>query len=153
VLDGVTGEETSRFEQNGEVLALVFSPDGTRLAIGGDDNAAKVLKADTGEEIGIIDHDGTAYTVSFSPDGTRVAVGSGDGDVRIVPTVAEEVFAELCGDRAGRNLTQAEWERYIGQDEKWQPTCPEWRTVGESASAGVIPADPEGALRQLLLGE
>jgi WD40 repeat protein len=61
------------------VVAVAFSPDGTRVATGSDDGAARVFEAGSGVEVCRLAHDGPVVAVAFSPDGTRVATGSHDG--------------------------------------------------------------------------
>jgi WD40 repeat protein len=65
------------------VLAVAFSPDGTRVATGSNDHSARVFDAATGTEICRVDHDDTVWAVVFSPDGTRVATGSHDRSARV----------------------------------------------------------------------
>ena len=33
--------------------------------------------------------------------------------------------ADVCG-QVGRNLTTAEWTEYLGADEPYRATCPQW---------------------------
>ena len=64
--------QISRVDHDGPVLAVAFSPDGTRIATGSADRSARVFDAATGAEISRLDHDGPVNAVAFSPDGTRV---------------------------------------------------------------------------------
>lgn len=61
-----------------------FSPDGKRLAIGGDDYMARVWSLETGELMqGPFRHNRWVHSVQFSPDGTRLLTGSDDGNARL----------------------------------------------------------------------
>jgi WD40 repeat protein len=60
------------------IRAAAFSPDGTRVLTGGNDNTVRVWDARTGTPVGAPVALGAAgKVVGFSPDGARVAVGSG----------------------------------------------------------------------------
>jgi hypothetical protein len=56
---------------------------------------------------------------------------SGNGQIKLWLVAEEELITALCL-RAGRNLTKDEWDRYIGSDTPWQPSCrnlpSNWRT-------------------------
>jgi WD40 repeat protein len=73
-----------RLDQEGPVIAVAFSPDGTRLATGSEDGSARVLNAATRAELCRLDHEGPVIAVAFSPDGTWVATGSEDGSARVL---------------------------------------------------------------------
>jgi hypothetical protein len=64
--------------------SVAFSPDGQRLAVGGDDGTVKVWEARTGQELlSLRGHAGPVYSVAFSPDGARLATGSYDRTVKV----------------------------------------------------------------------
>ena len=48
---------------------MAFSPDGRRLATGGEENTVKIWDVQTGKELQTLrGHSGDVYTVAFSPD-------------------------------------------------------------------------------------
>ncbi len=66
------------------VTAVVFSPDGKRIASTGWDWSPRVWDAETGEQVyRLLGHQGVTWCVAFSPDGKRLAGGGGNAD----PTV------------------------------------------------------------------
>ncbi|HAA73481.1 MAG TPA: protein kinase, partial [Planctomycetaceae bacterium] len=69
------------------VNSVVFSPDGTRLASGGNDTNVRVWDAATGQQLLTFKgHAKSVYSVSFSPDGTRLASASWDQTVKVWDT-------------------------------------------------------------------
>ncbi|GAA1587930.1 hypothetical protein GCM10009678_82970 [Actinomadura kijaniata] len=68
----------------GSVEAVAFSPDGSRVLVGGRDGRVGIWEAATGREIlaftaGV----NPVWRVVFSPDGSRVLVGGRDGTARV----------------------------------------------------------------------
>ena len=72
-----------RIQHHGEVYAVAFSPDGTRVVTGSGDGMARVFDAITGSELARLDHRSEVYAVAFSPDGTLVASAGQDGTARL----------------------------------------------------------------------
>ena len=65
--------------------STAFSPDGTRIVSGSEDQTVRVWDAKRGMQIGSPLQGHTSYvrSVTFSPDGTRIVSGSIDETVRI----------------------------------------------------------------------
>lgn len=61
----------------GQVFALEFSPDGTRLAYGGYDGVVKILDTSDWSVLYSFEHEGSVRGLSFSPDSKSLAVGAG----------------------------------------------------------------------------
>ena len=77
--------------------ARPLSPDGKRIASGGDDNTVRIWDGASGYEVMTLKgHTGSVRSVTFSPDGRRLASGSLDGTIMIwdgsksMPDVAQK---------------------------------------------------------------
>jgi len=93
--------------QEGAILALDWSPDGTRVAVAGAGSSVNIYEAETGNLLASCKgHSAGIYAVAFSPDSTRLATGGFDGQVRLYRTedcTLEKSFVPvpLIGSRAG----------------------------------------------------
>ncbi len=98
-------------------------PDGNHLASGGADGKVRVwdLGRPNAEPI-VLDAGPEVDAVAFSPDGTRLAAGGDDGILRIW-TLSTETLADWICDDVRRNLSLAEWRRYVGEDIEYARTC------------------------------
>jgi WD40 repeat protein len=121
VWEAETGREISRMAHNGNVCSIAFSPD-SNYVISGGDNTARVWEALTGKEVARMTHESSVKCVAFSPDGLHVASGSEDKTARIWIWRVEDLISDACS-RLPRNLTQTEWQQYIGDVLPYQAVC------------------------------
>jgi WD40 repeat protein len=108
------------------VRSVAFSQDGNRLASGGSGGSVLLWDAEVLEPIGnpLIGHAGAVWGVAFSPDGGTLASG-GEDDKLILWDIRLDSWMTAACRIANRNLSPAEWRRYIGPGIRYQRTCPD----------------------------
>ena len=80
------------------VLAVAWSPDGSRIASASADETAQVWDATSGgHAFTYLGHSGMVSAVAWSPDGTRIASGSGDKTVRVWDASNGKTFFTYLG--------------------------------------------------------
>ena len=71
-------------EQEGKIFALAFSPDGSRIAVGGVSSDVAIYDTESGQRVAACKgHGGGVFVIAFHPSGGRLATGGFDGVVRV----------------------------------------------------------------------
>jgi WD40 repeat protein len=85
VWDAVSGHPLLIYQgHKGQIWTIAWSPDGKRIASGGDDTTVQVWDAVSGNMIRKYQgHTGGVYAVAWSPDGKQIASGGWDGIVLV----------------------------------------------------------------------
>ena len=108
------------------LYSVAFSPDGRTLASGAVDEVVILWDVETRQPIGqpLIGHEYTVTSVVFSPNGKMLASGSTEASVILWNLDPVFLLKKTC-ERAGRNFTRAEWEKYF-PDAEYAKTCDQW---------------------------
>ena len=104
------------------MLSASFSPDGSVLAISGEDGTAALWDIGSGKQLGAPLTGSSGPTVAaFDPTGHTLATASVDGPVLLWDIDPASWRARACAV-AGRRLTPQEWREFL-PDRPYQPSC------------------------------
>ncbi len=117
-----SGKQIARFTHDDSVSAIAFTPDGKYLATASEDHTTGVWEIASGRQSAYLPHEDSVNGVVFSPDGKYLATASMDGIARLWLWRSEDLIVEAQA-RLTRNLTQTEWQQYLGE-EPYRKTCP-----------------------------
>jgi len=128
VWDAIDGRMLGVLRHEGEIDRVVFAQSGDVVATRSGEHV-RLWDVRTYEPLTQASAASHFTVFGLSPDGARLLTGSGEGEVASWLWRHDDLRAEACR-RVGRNLTEDEWRRYLG-DEVFRATC----VVG--AEAGV----------------
>jgi hypothetical protein len=81
--------------QNGEIFALAFSKDGSKLAVGSAANELPIYAVENGNRLATCQGTAGTYTVDFHPGGKQIAASGFDGRVRIYEVDSGKLLKEF----------------------------------------------------------
>lgn len=80
------------------VTSVVFSPDGTKVLTGSDDQTARLWEVASGKILAtLIGHTSNVMGAAFSPDGTKILTGSHDRTARLWEAASGKVLMKFLG--------------------------------------------------------
>jgi len=81
--------------QSGAITALAWSPNGTKIAVGGMGSEVNIYNPESGELTASCKAAPGIYALAFTPDNSRLATGGFDGHVRICNSVTGESIKDF----------------------------------------------------------
>jgi len=108
----------------GRVSDIDFSRDGKLMASASFDGTIQMWSIENLDELPVVmrDNDDYVWDLSFTDDGDYILAACNDGEIRKWPTNPKTMADQFC-DILERNLTQEEWDTYVGNDIDYENTC------------------------------
>ena len=105
----------------GDVNSAEFSPDGSLIVTGSNDNTARIWDATTGQSlVTLVGHEQFVSSATFSPDGSRIVTASWDHTARVWNAATGQPLATLTGHTSvvmgavfspdGSRIVTASWD-------------------------------------------
>ena len=109
---------------NARIVDIKFSYDDNQMATASLDSKIKIWNTRdlAARPIDILVPENFVMSIAFSPDG-RSLVSSHQNDKIFVWPAKNDYMANRICSRLKRNMTQREWEAYVGYDIEYQKTC------------------------------
>jgi WD40 repeat protein len=114
---------------NGQINDIQFNTTLKQMATAGNDKKLKIFNikdpADLTEPpVTLADNEGLVLVMQFSPDGKMIISGESGGENNLIgrPSHADYLAHDIC-NLVSRNMTQEEWNLYVGKDIPLEKTC------------------------------
>ena len=106
------------------VSDVEFSPDGLLLASAGLDRKLQMWVVDHIDDLPIVldNNNGYVWNLAFSKSSDYLLATFNDGEVRVWPTDPKVLADKIC-PKLNRNMTQEEWDIYVGNEVPYEQTC------------------------------
>jgi WD40 repeat protein len=106
------------------VYDIEFSPDGELMASAGSDKRLQLWVLRSPEDLPIVmdNNNGFIWDIAFAKGSNYLVATTHESEVRVWPTDPALLQNEICG-QLKHNMSQYEWETYVGKDVKQEITC------------------------------
>lgn len=106
------------------IEGVEFSSDGRFIATASRDKTVRLWNRNNlnAQPITLKDHPDWVFSIAFSPNNEQILAGTKEDVVRAWPTDIEVMSDKICG-KIDRNMTQDEWETFVGNQVPYEQTC------------------------------
>jgi WD40 repeat protein len=106
------------------VYDVEFSPDGKLLASASSDQRVQMWVLDFPEDLPIVmdNNNGFIWDIKFAKGSDYLIAACHESEIRVWPTDPDFLAQQVC-PKLSRNMTEDEWNRYVGNDIKYENTC------------------------------
>jgi WD40 repeat protein len=121
--DITNGQQLSSLRgHKGKITGISFSSDGALMATASYDGSVRLWHMDDLNTLPIVfdDHAAWVTAIMFSIDNKYVISGARDGKLRRLPTQISTLI-DACCNYLSRDLSQSEWQVYVGSDIPYKP--------------------------------
>jgi WD40 repeat protein/ABC-type oligopeptide transport system ATPase subunit len=106
------------------VYDVEFSPDGKLLASASSDQRVQMWVLDFPEDLPIVmdNNNGFIWDITFAKGSDYLIAACHESEIRVWPTDPDFLAQQVC-PKLTRNMTEDEWNRYVGKDIDYEGTC------------------------------
>lgn len=106
------------------VYDVEFSPDGKLLASAGSDKRLQMWVLENPEDLPIVmdNNNGFIWDIAFAKGSDYLVAACHESEIRVWPTSPELLANQVC-PKLQRNMTQDEWNKYVGAKIEYETTC------------------------------
>ncbi len=118
-------KETRQFTgHKAGVYDVEFSPDGKLLASAGSDKKIQLYVLDNPNDLPIEMDNNASYVwdIEFASGSDYLISAGSESEIRVWPTDPSLLADKIC-PKLGRNMTQEEWKKYVGEQIEFETTC------------------------------
>jgi WD40 repeat protein len=114
---------------NGQINDIQFNTTLKQMATAGNDKKLKIFNIKdptdlTEPPVTLTDNEGFVLVMQFSPDGQMIISGESGGENNLISRQShvDYLVHDIC-NMVSRNMTQEEWNLYVGKDIPLEKTC------------------------------
>ena len=111
--------------QNSRINKIEFSKSGELMATASLDGTVQMWVMDRMAKMlpmAFKDHKDYVWSIKYTADGNYLLAGTKDGALKVWPTKPGLLADDIC-QYLLRDMTAKEWDRYVGEDIKFEKTC------------------------------